>query len=203
MSENLATSALIGRLAMMKLYIANIYSNMSHAVCVYSYAMGRVLHGYSEIDASISSILQSTMRAALEAEYKQNIERMAVKALVLPVVFAEPHYSAETDPEAETMRLLANLNALEIHTFQTLEKFATEPAANGISVVSIPGLMSATKSRTRELHRIFNEIQSGTFWTRAEPANWLCLQCGFVSKSTAAFTECQCCGATREFASSN
>lgn len=201
MSGNLTRSALTSRLAMSKMYNASAYSNASHAICAYSYMIGKILHGYSEIDLSVSSMLQSSIHAALQAEYKQDIQQMAVKSLVLPVIFAEPNYSGEADAESETLQLLINLNALETHSFQVLENAEKEPAAQEISVVSIPGLVAATKFRVREIQRIFKEIQGGIFWTRPEGAVWICLQCGYPTKSPNAFEECQCCGAGREFAS--
>ena len=200
--SDINTSALTSRIALLKLYNSGVYSDASHAICAYSVMIGKMLHGYSEIDSSVSSILRSYVHTALLAEQETD-QQIAVKSLIYPVIFADPQYSQQSDSEAETLILLQNLHALEATTYQFLEQAAQEPAARKIDVISIDGLVSASKFRIREIQRIFKEIQGDIFWTRPEPANWLCLQCGFVSKSTAAFTECQCCGATREFASSN
>lgn len=198
--SDISTSALTSRISILKMYNAGVYSDASHAACAYSYSLGKSLHGYSEIDSSVSSILRSYVHTALQAEQETD-QQTAVKAVVYPVFFAEPQYSQQSDSEAETLLLLQNLNALEINTYQFLEQAAQEPAASRIDIISIPGLAVASKARVREIQSIFKEIQGDVFWIRPEPVNWICLQCGFVIKSPNAFDECQCCGAGREFAS--
>ena len=200
--SDISTSALSSRLAVSKMYNASIYSNASNAICAYSFMIGKILHGYSEIDLSVSGILQSFVHTALLAEQETD-QQTAVKAIVYPVFFAEPQYSQQSDPEAETLVLLQNLSVLETTTYQFLDQAAKEPAAGGIDIISIPGLVAATKFRVREIQRIFKEIQGGIFWTRTDPVTWICLQCGFVIKSPTAFEECQCCGAGREYAIAN
>lgn len=197
-------SEIMSKISMHKMYNSNLYANASHAICAYSYMLGKTLHGYSEIDAAVSAMLQSSIYSALQGEQRDDVDpQMAIKAIVLPVVFAEPNYSPQSDPESETLQLIMNLNALETHTFQVLEQAAQEPAAGKIDIISIPGLVAGSKFRIREIRRLFGEIQSGAFWTKTEPVLWLCLQCGLVIKSSTAFEECSCCGATREFATVN
>lgn len=193
-------SEIISKISMHKMYNSNLYANASHAICAYSYMLGKTLHGYSEIDSSVSAILQSSIYTALQNEQRDIDPQMAIKSVVLPVVFGEPDYSPQSDREVETLQLLMNFNALETHTFQVIEQAAKESAAGRIDIVSISGLADASKFRVREIRRIFREIQDGTFWARPEGTVWICLQCGHPTKSTTAFGECPCCMAGREYA---
>ena len=194
------TSALAMRLLSQKQYNANLYATASRLITVYSHQISDMLTKYAEIDSNISSILQSFVFLALQSENQSDAQ--VVKSVTLNVVYADADFSNENNIDNEAVQLLFNLFTVEMHMFKTLESYLQEQAAEDMSALfNIELLTKASKQRARELKALIEDVKNDTFFTKNEEICWHCKQCGYTTKSKTAFTECECCHATREFAS--
>lgn len=199
----ISTSALTARIVLHKQYTSSTFSSMATAMRKYSHAISKELSGYASIDASVAGLLTPLIYLAVQGEcVKQSLaaeREMAVKATVYPVVFPAPAFSKDGDNDDVAVSLLQSLTAMETHTYQILEQAAAEPAANEIAIIlSLDGLLAASKSRVRELRSLAGQVDSGEYWSRQ--GAWQCLQCGVQVKTEKAWTECPCCKAERAYA---
>ena len=202
--NDITTSALAARLALQKQYNATMYKSVIGAVNAYSRMLGKTLAGYAEVDAATAGLLQGAVYLALQGEHQgREIDHMAVRAVVYPIVFPPPKTGPKVDAEAEAVRLLEALAVMEDQTARGFADAArTDVAEDLATILHLGHAGSVSSNRAREMRAVVAQIRAETYWTRPAPVIWHCLQCGIGVKSAAAFGACPCCQASRAYAAS-
>ena len=194
-----ATSALASKLFVHKLYNSSQYVNFSTQIAAFSKALSKKLKDFSEIDSATAALFQSMMYSELKDERKKNqldvSQFMSVQTTVYPPCFD----LVQGEADAIASNILEALHAIESHTVNIMQQSLTEPAAQNINdIVDIKSLIGVSGRRSQQFLQAAQQITDGIFWTRDKKTVWTCLQCGTITCTESAFTECECCHATRE-----
>lgn len=194
-----ATSALAARLYMHKLYSSSQYVNFSTQIAAFSKALSKKLKDFSEIDASTAALFQSMMYSELKEEQKKNnqgiMQFMSVETTVFPPCFE----LMQGEADSIAINILEAAFAIEAHTVDIMKQALTEPAIQNFhGIIDVNSLIGVSSRRANQLWQTAQYIKDGIFWTRDKKTVWTCLQCGTITCTETAFTECECCHGTRE-----
>lgn len=198
-----SVSALACLLTLEKLHAATFHTDLSQAILSYSRSLSRLLADFGEQDASIAGILRDFVFVALEHETAKRGDKsgrhMTAETEVEPLFFMLP--DEQEEPEDAALKILTAARAIETRANEILVEACLEPAAREISaVIDLEALTRISARRANALKQIVDEINSGSFWHKANTVKWLCLQCGEVVEDRQAFDECPCCRGGRECA---
>lgn len=197
----MATAASIAAgLSLQKYWHSSLYAQASRAIAIYSQRLSKPLAEWAAQDAAHANILQQASYALAKKDGATDLY-CAVPTSAVPVTV--PPIRAPKPDEAEdgAIAILTAVAASEYHNAALIADTAQNPQSKALfQILDLDMLAQTSSDREQICLEMIAMIKENRLWESDSPVKWRCLQCGARSHGRTAFEVCDCCNASRAFA---